>query len=229
VRELFLELKNFMEIGKFITFEGPEGSGKSTHVKRLTQFLEDQGIDVVATREPGGTALGERIRNMIQHSADEEIPVYRTELLLFLASRAQHVEQLIIPKIKAGSWVLCDRFYDSTMAYQGYGRGLDLQELKRLNSFAVNGLNPDLTILIDVSPETSRKRLAHRHSSGEIKPDRIEKEEAEFHERLRSGFLEMAEQEQDRFYVVNAERDRHVVMEDIRSFITNRFFSPPTP
>jgi len=210
--------------GKFITFEGPEGSGKSTHIKRLATFLESKGVDVATTREPGGTPLGEHIRNLIQHSAADEVPHDRTELLLFLASRAQHVQEFILPKLEAGMWVLCDRFYDSTMAYQGYGRGLDLEELKKLNSFAVSGLKPDLTLLIDVSPETSRKRLAQRHSSGEIKPDRIEKEEAEFHERLHDGFLEMAELEHDRFYVVNAEREQPVVEADIQNFVTKRFF-----
>lgn len=210
--------------GKFITFEGPEGSGKSTHIKKLARFLESQGVDVVTTREPGGTVLGERIRNLIQHSEEGEIPVDRTELLLFLASRAQHVQELIVPALEAGSWILCDRFYDSTLAYQGCGRGFDLEEVRALNNFAVNGLQPDLTLLIDVSPETSRARLAHRHKGGETAPDRIESEKDDFHVRLRNGFLELAEAEQDRFYVVNAEREHSVVAQDIRNFVKNRFF-----
>lgn len=216
-----------METGKFITFEGPEGSGKSTQIRELTTFLEARGISVIATREPGGTALGESIREMIQHSVQGEIPVHRTELLLFLASRAQHVEQLIVPHLKAGCWVLCDRFSDSTMAYQGYGRGLKIDELKQLNDFAVNGLKPDLTLLIDVLPATSRKRLELRNSGGVIKPDRIENEGELFHERLRNGFLTIAQAEKERFYVVNAEREIHIVAEDIREFVRDRFLKRP--
>ena len=217
------EQKNFMKIGKFITFEGPEGSGKSTHIKKLARFLNSQGIDVVTTREPGGTTLGERIRNLIQHSAEGEVPVDRTELLLFLASRAQHVQEFIVPALKTGSWVLCDRFDDSTMAYQGCGRGFDLDEVRNLNNFAVNGLKPDLTLLIDVSPETSRQRLANRHRGRDSSPDRIELEEDDFHVRLRNGFLKLAEDEQDRFFMVDAERNQTVVEMDIRNFVTNRF------
>ncbi|MCK5794956.1 MAG: dTMP kinase [Anaerolineales bacterium] len=210
--------------GKFITFEGPEGSGKSTHIKKLAYFLAIQGIEIMITREPGGTPLGERIRNLIQHSNEGEEPVDRTELLLFLASRAQHVQEVINPALKAGSWVLCDRFYDSTLAYQGYGRGFDLDELKALNDFAVNGMKPDLTLVIDVSPETSRTRLAKRHSSPSSSPDRIEAEEDAFHRRLRDGFLTLAEAEKERFYVVNAEREQGVVEQDICEFVKQRFF-----
>lgn len=210
--------------GKFITFEGPEGSGKSTHIKRLAKFLEDRGINVETTREPGGTPLSEKIRNLIQHSEKNEEPCDRTELLLFLASRAQHVEEFIQPKLEAGTWILCDRFYDSTFAYQGCGRGFEMEVVRKLNDFAVDGLRPDLTLLIDVSPETSRKRLAHRHRGGDTSPDRIEQEKDDFHVRLRNGFLELAEAEQDRFHVVNAEREQPVVEQDIREFVSRRFF-----
>jgi len=215
-----------MATGKFITFEGPEGSGKSTHIKQLSIFLAKQEINVVTTREPGGTILGEKIRNLIQHSSEGEAPVNRAELLLFLASRAQHVQEFIQPALAAGSWVLCDRFYDSTMAYQGYGRGFDLKELKTLNDFAVNALKPDLTLLIDVSPGTSRSRLASRHQGGNTTPDRIEREQDDFHNRLRDGFLMLADAEQDRFHVVNAEQEQSIVEDDIQSFVIHRFLTP---
>ncbi|MFO7936549.1 MAG: dTMP kinase [Kiritimatiellia bacterium] len=211
--------------GKFITFEGPEGSGKSTHIRKLAQFLEEQGVDLVRTREPGGTPLNEKIRELIQYGEDCEVPCDRCELLLFLACRAQHVDEFIVPELEAGRWVLCDRFHDSTFAYQGCGRGFEKEQIKQLNDFAVNGLNPDLTLLIDVSPETSRQRLKNRHISGIAAPDRIEKEKADFHVRLRNGFLELAEMEPDRFYVVDAERDCNLVQSDIRNIVSERFLT----
>jgi len=214
--------------GKFITFEGPEGSGKSTHIKKLAFFLEQQGVDVTITREPGGTPLGENIRNLIQHSKRGEEPVDRTELLLFLASRAQHVQELIKPELETGRWVLCDRFTDSTMAYQGFGRGFDLDELEALNDFAVDHLKPDLTLLIDVSPETSKARLAKRHSSPLSSPDRIEAEQDDFHRRLRDGFLQLACTELERFHVVDAEREQGIVEMEIREVVKQRFLCSPT-
>jgi dTMP kinase len=173
--------------GKFITFEGPEGSGKSTHIKLLKAYLEERGIEVVLTREPGGTPLGEEIRKLLQHDHTEP-PVPSAEVLLFLASRAQHVERLIRPALQQGKWVLCDRFADSTFAYQGYGRGFDMESLRAVNAFAVSGLSPDLTVLLDVTPQTSRERLAARQASTATTPDRIEREAAAFHERVRNGF-----------------------------------------
>ncbi|MDD2599492.1 MAG: dTMP kinase [Kiritimatiellae bacterium] len=221
-----------MATGKFITFEGPEGGGKSTHIQKLAIFLGSQGIDVITTREPGGTALGEKIRALIQHSAEGTAPVDRAELLLFLASRAQHVQELIQPMLRAGRWVLCDRFCDSTLAYQGFGRGFDIQQLQLLNDFAANHLVPDLTLLLDISPATSRQRLARRHREGVSAPDRIEAESHDFHVRLRNGFLTLAQQEKARFQVVNAEREQSLVEREICEIIKQRFFSlssSPTP
>jgi len=208
--------------GFFITFEGPEGSGKSTHIRALKTDLESRGIEVVLTREPGGTPLGEAIRGLLQHD-HSETPVARAEVLLFLASRAQHVEQLIRPALAAGKWVLCDRFDDSTLAYQGYGRGFDVQELKTVNSFAVHGLRPDLTILLDVAPETSRARLVARQAMTATAPDRIEREAEDFHVKMRNGFLALAQNEPHRFAVINTERESDCVAADVRAAVA-RFF-----
>ncbi|MCL2105240.1 MAG: dTMP kinase [Kiritimatiellaeota bacterium] len=204
--------------GKFITFEGPEGSGKTTHIQLLRKFLEARGIQVSVTREPGGTPLGEKIRGLLQHDPND-VPVTRAEVLLFLACRAQHVEQHIRPELAQGKWVLCDRFEDSTMAYQGYARGFDLALLDRMNDFAANGLRPDLTLLLDVSPETSRARLAARPST----PDRIEREHGGFHVRVRDGFLDLAKNAPERFMVVNSEREQEAVSTDICSVVAERF------
>jgi len=212
-------------IGKFITFEGPEGSGKSTHIKLLKAFLEARGIEVVMTREPGGTPLGEEIRKILQHD-HSEAPVPRAEVLLFLASRAQHVERLIRPALAEGKWVLCDRFDDSTFAYQGYGRGFEMEGLKAVNAFTVHGLRPDLTVLLDVAPQTSRDRLAARQATTATAPDRIEREAAVFHEKVRNGFLALAAKEPDRFAVICTERACEAVAVDVRTAIENKFFSP---
>ena len=147
-----------MEAGRFITFEGGEGCGKSTQIRLLAERLRAAGKEVLLTREPGGTALAEKIRSLVREESDDP-PNSRAETLLFIASRAQVVEKVIRPALDSGTWVLCDRFADSTFAYQGYGRGLDLDELKRINSFATGGLKPDRTILLNVSPEVSAKRM----------------------------------------------------------------------
>ena len=210
--------------GKFITFEGPEGSGKSTHIKLLKAFLEARGIDVVLTREPGGTRLGEEIRKILQHD-HSEAPVPHAEVLLFLASRAQHVERLIRPALAEGKWVLCDRFDDSTFAYQGYGRGFEMAGLQAVNGFAISGLRPDLTVLLDVSPQTSRERLAVRHAATATAPDRIEREASAFHERVRNGFLALAAQDPVRFAVINAERTCDSVAEEVCHVVTERLFN----
>lgn len=211
-----------MLYGKFITFEGPEGSGKSTHVRLLAEYLTRCGIEVLCTREPGGTPTGEAIRGLLQHNGSGEVPVPRAEVLLFLASRAQHVERLIRPALEQGAWVLCDRFDDSTFAYQGYGRGFGLDELRVVNQFATHGLKPDLTVLLDVMPETSRGRLLARQSRTSTPPDRIESEVPEFHDRLRNGFLELARQDPERFVVVATEREQEQVAADIREAVAVR-------
>ncbi|MDD4016599.1 MAG: dTMP kinase [Kiritimatiellae bacterium] len=207
---------------KFITFEGPEGSGKSTHILLLADYLREHGIEVIVTREPGGTPTGEAIRDLLQHGGSGEVPVPRAEVLLFLASRAQHVERFIRPALASGSWVLCDRFEDSTLAYQGYGRGFDVDKLRAMNHFATHGLKPDLTLLLDVLPEISRARLLARQTQTSAAPDRIEREAEAFHIRLRNGFLELARQEPSRFVVVDTVGEQKQVASAIRAAVIRR-------
>lgn len=189
--------------GKFITFEGPEGGGKSTQVQALAEWLRKQGKTVVVTREPGGTRMSELIRALVRDEM-EDPPVTRCEVLLFLAARAQVVSQVIRPALARGEWVVCDRFADSTFAYQGYGRGIDVQLLKNFNDFVTEGLVPDLTFLLDVPPEVSRERLAARQAANSAKGDRIETAGVMFHRRLREGFFDLAYAEPNRFVVIDA-------------------------
>ncbi len=189
-----------MKRGAFITLEGPEGCGKTTQIQRLAEQLRTAGVPVLLTREPGGTRTGEAIRQLLQHDCSDADMDPRTETLLFCASRAQIVTQVIRPALEQGTCVLCDRFTDSTLAYQGYGRGFNLDELRAMNRFATGGLVPDLTILLDVPVEESFRRLAARSAQS----DRIERAAREFHERLRNGYLELAAAEPTRFHVLNS-------------------------
>ena len=189
--------------GRFITFEGGEGCGKSTQIRLLASRLKEAGREVLLTREPGGTALAERIRGLVrEESADP--PNARAETLLFLASRAQLVANVIRPALEAGTWVLCDRFSDSTLAYQGYGRGLDLETLCRLNAFATGGLVPDRTILLDVPPEVATARMRARERLTHDAADRMEKAGEAFHLRLREGFLRLAAEDPGRIALISA-------------------------
>lgn len=192
-----------MARGKFITFEGGEGCGKSTQVKRLREALEQEGRSVLLTREPGGTWLSEEIRHLIKDQ-ENDAPCDRSELLLFLAARAQLVTNVIRPALENGVWVISDRFSDSTLAYQGYGRGLPLDVLRLANDFACDGLKPDLTLLLDVSPEVARSRMRRRESATNTSADRIEKAGDDFHARLRGGFAALAKAEPERIVTIDA-------------------------
>ena len=160
--------------GVLITLEGPDGSGKSTQVGRLVEKLRGRGIDPLVTREPGGTATGELIREILQHDRTGEPLTPETETLLFLAARAQLVRTVIRPALLQGRWVISDRFMDSTVAYQGYGRELGPAVIERMNTFAVGETLPDLTILLDVEPTVGLARIGHRHRTGGLKADRLE-------------------------------------------------------
>lgn len=197
--------------GKFITFEGPEGGGKSTHIKRLAERLKSLGHEVLITREPGGTPAGEAIRGILQHDQAGEDLCPEAELLLFEASRAQLVRTVILPALGKGIWVLCDRFADSTTAYQGYGRGFDLDTILMLNQSAMGDCVPDLTLLLDIEVRAGRERLSQRNLAQNTTSDRIEREALEFHERVRKGFLELAERWPDRIKVINVMREPDVV------------------
>ena len=194
-----------MARGRFITFEGGEGCGKSTQVVRLAAALESRGIKVLLTREPGGTRLSELIRTLLKDEA-EDPPVDRAELLLFLAARAQLVRNVIAPALEAGTWVISDRFSDSTVAYQGYGRGLPVDFVRQANDFACEGLRPDLTFLLDLDPETAERRMRGREAATNTSADRIERAGSGFHARLRKGFLELAAADAPRFSVVDASK-----------------------
>ena len=201
--------------GKFITFEGPEGSGKSTQIRLLAELLDTQGIDVCCTREPGGTAAGESIRNILQHDAAGESLADRAELLLFTASRAQLMNQVILPALDAGSWVLCDRFIDSTLAYQGFARGMDIATLDAINQFAIYTRVPDLTLLLDLDVDTGFRRLEERYSRGEESHDRFEREARAFHHRVHDGYHQLAAREPKRFRIIDADRSKEHVSSDI--------------
>jgi len=205
--------------GKFITFEGGEGCGKSTQVRRLKAALEAEGIRVLLTREPGGTPLAEKIRGLLKDELADP-PCDRSELLLFLAARAQLVKNVIRPALSEGTWVISDRFSDSTVAYQGYGRGLDIELIKAANAFACEDLAPDLTLLLDVEPAVSAARMRSREAATHTTADRIECAGDVFHARLRAGFLEMAAQEPVRIVRVDANGTPDEVWEQVWKCVT---------
>ena len=184
-----------MSKGLFITFEGGDGCGKTTQIKLLDEYLRSKGYQTLLTREPGSKGLGIKLREILLNYEGEVSP--RAESFLFLADRAQHVDCIIKPALENGVIVLCDRHTDSTVAYQGYGRGLDLEQIHNLNNIATNGLKPDLTIVLDVDVETSQKRVG-------AEKDRMESAGIEFFERVRKGFLEIAKQEPERVKVVDS-------------------------
>lgn len=198
--------------GVFITFEGCEGCGKSTQVRKLENHLKAQGCEVVSTREPGGTSVAESIRSILLDPGNETLsPV--TELLLYEAARAQHVRERILPALEAGKTVLSDRFFDSTTAYQGAGRGLGAEDVVRLHAIATGGLTPDLTIVIDVPAALGLARATQGGS------DRIEREKIDFHERVRAEFLRLARAEPERIRVVDGTRSIVEVAAAIREIV----------
>lgn len=190
-----------MPSGKFITFEGGEGAGKSTQIQRLATAVEKTGLNILVTREPGGSPGAETIRSMLLDPTAEWDPP--TEALLHFAARADHYTTRIAPALRDGKWVLCDRFADSTRAYQGYGLGLDMAAIEALYEIALDDFVPDLTIILDIPVATGAARMIERGAD----PDRYEKMDTAFHERLRQGFLEIAAKEPDRCAVIDAAAD----------------------
>jgi dTMP kinase len=189
--------------GRFITFEGGEGVGKSTNIQAVARYLESQGLSVIVTREPGGTPIAEKIRNDLLKAHHEEPMSDMAELLLMFAARAQHVDAVIRPALARGDWVLCDRFTDSTIAYQGYGRGLGLEKIEQLKELAQGGLEPNLTLLLDAPVDVGMQRARARAQVLAEETDRIEAEAISFFEKVRQGFLELS-QRHSRFRVIDA-------------------------
>lgn len=207
-----------LEKGLLISFEGSEGSGKSTQISRLATLLVDAGYEVVVTREPGGTEVGEQIRHLLKHNTTRQI-FPETELLLFAASRAQLVRELILPSLAAGQIVLCDRYLDSTTVYQGVARRVPEDPVKAINDFAVGNLFPDLTIVLDVPAEIGLKRIKTRPSD---LPDRMEQENIDFYRLVREGYLVLAKSLPERFAVFDGTRDVLDLEADIWDEVSQR-------
>lgn len=195
-----------MTQGLFITFEGPDGCGKTTQMNLLAQYFEKKGKKVVLTREPGGKGLGEKVREILLNYNGEVSD--RCESFLFLADRAQNIDIIVKPAVEQGEIVLCDRHIDSTVAYQGYGRGLDINEINMLNNLATGGKKPDLTLVFDVDVETSMKRVGKEK-------DRMESAGIDFHNRVRNGYLELAKQEPTRIKVLDATKTIEEIHEKV--------------
>ncbi len=192
--------------GLFITFEGIDGCGKSSQIELAAKYLQSKGIDYIKTRDPGGTSLGKKIREILLNYDGDIADM--CELFLYLADRAQHIEEKILPALNEGKIVLCDRYVDSTVAYQGYARGLDKEKILELNNIVAKALMPDLTFIFDVSLEVSAARVGE-------KKDRLESEGSEFHKNVRKGFLELAEKFGDRIRVIDAERSIEEIAADV--------------
>jgi len=205
----------------FITFEGPEGSGKTIQARLLAEYLQNRGFPVLLTREPGGTEIGDQVRAVL-HDIRNMAMLPATEVLLYSASRAQIVGQVIRPALAAGQIVICDRYADSTLAYQGYGRGLDLSALRFITAFATGGLMPDLTFYLDLPVEAGlrRKQAAFQAHQGEW--NRMDQQSTDFYRRVREGYLSLAAQEPQRWVIVNADRDVQTIHQEIVAWVEKR-------
>ncbi len=201
----------------FITLEGPEGSGKTSHIPYLVEFLREQGHVVFPTREPGGTSISEQIRDILHDLKNAEMHP-RTETLLYQAARAQIVEQVIKPRLDAGEIVISDRYFDSTIAYQGYGHQQNLDQVRALVKYATGGLTPSLTILLDLDIEVGLKRK----TQNELEWNRMDAYTVEFHKRVRAGYLEMVKQDPQRWVVVNSDQKWESVQEDLKKIIIGK-------
>lgn len=199
--------------GLFISFEGVDGCGKSTQMRFLGEYLQEKGYDVLFTREPGGCKISEQIRDMLLSVENAEI-TDETEALLYAAARAQHVSQVIAPAVKEGKIVLCDRFIDSSLAYQGVGRGLGIDEVMAINSFGIQGFMPDKTVFLDYPPEKAFVRMSKRKEY-----DRLENEKLSFHKKLYEGFIKLSEKYPERIIRIDVAGDKFVTHEKIKAAI----------
>jgi dTMP kinase len=204
--------------GKLIVFEGVEGCGKTTQIQQTSEWLHNLGFSVIATREPGGTELGLQLRRLLLETSNDKPIVSKTELLLYAADRSQHVEQELLPNLASGKFILCDRYTDSTVAYQGYGRALDMDLIQQLNEIATGGLNSDLTIWLDIEVEVgfSRKK---RDGLG---LDRMEQEKIEFHRRVRQGYTELHTSNPQRIVKIDGSLSKEAVQEEIQQILTDK-------
>ena len=214
-----------MTRGKFITLEGPDGAGKSTQAAMLISKLEARGLEVLYSREPGGTPMGEAVRGILQYNTAGEAPCSESEVLLFEASRAQLVRHVLLPALERGAWVVCDRYADSTTAYQGFGRAFPVEMMETLNQFAIGPAVPDMTLLFDINVSLGLQRCAKRQHGQPAPLDRIESETLEFHERVRQGYLALARRYPSRFRLIDAMRDVSSVSSDVWSAVASAFFS----
>ena len=200
----------------FITLEGPEGSGKTSQLPRLAEFLRQKGFDLITTREPGGTSIGDQIRKVL-FDLDNKGMNPRSEILLFQASRAQLVDEVIQPALRSGKVVLCDRYADSTLAYQGYGHGVDMKTLREIVGFATGGLKPDLTVFLDISVEEG---LHRRNKGGDW--NRLDDYDKDFHQRVYSGYQRLMAEEPERWVKVNAAQEPDLVSKDLQNVVLGR-------
>lgn len=208
----------------FITFEGSDGGGKSTQITLLSFYLRQEGYKVLTTREPGGSAIGEQVRNCL-HDVTNKNMTPTAEALLYSASRAQLVEEIIQPALASKHIVLSDRYADSTLAYQGYGRGLDLNDLTRLNRFATGGLKPDLTFLFEIDIEAGLSRRA----TGEVEINRMDLQTVEFYRRVMDGYRELADANPGRWVRIDADRTVEAIQSDVRRYVMERLKNFPAP
>jgi len=208
--------------GVFISLEGGEGAGKSTQIKQLASWLEGQGIDVCLTREPGGSPGAEQIRELlVKGDGDRWAPM--TEALLMAASRAEHVERTVKPALEAGKWVLCDRFLDSSVAYQGAGRGLGMDKVRNLQTMAIGDFLPDLTLIFDLPVDVGLGRATAREGAKAESEDRFEKLDTSFHETLKAAYLKIATLEPERCSVIDADKSVDAIQTEIRALVSERF------
>ncbi|HFH9922194.1 TPA: dTMP kinase [Streptococcus suis] len=207
-----------MEKGHFITFEGPDGAGKTTVLQELLPKLQVLGLEVITTREPGGVAIAEDIRKIILDPANTAMD-HKTELLLFIAARRQHLVEKVLPPLQEGKMVIIDRFIDSSVAYQGHGRGLDIADIDWLNRYATDGFKPDLTLYFDIDAEEGLARIA-RNAERDV--DRLDMEKADMHRRVRQGYLAILEKEPERFVKIDASQPLEAVVQDALGIIQER-------
>ncbi|WP_409303603.1 dTMP kinase [Peribacillus sp. SCS-155] len=207
-----------MSRGMFITIEGPEGAGKTTIIKYIAEFLQENGFDVAVTREPGGVPISEQIRQVILNK-DNTTMDGRTEALLYAAARRQHLVEVVIPALEKGQIVLCDRFIDSSLAYQGFARGLGMDEVFKINQFAIENLMPDLTLFFDIEPAEGLQRIRMSKSR---EMNRLDLEELDFHQKVREGYFKVIDQSKERFCIIDASQDLAGVLSQTKNKLLER-------